>query len=60
LQNQTGTGPTNPFNGDVLIHHIESNYVTDNSDSITAMERKFETMVPLYSGSIASKLLSPS
>ena len=45
LQNQTGTGPTNPFNGDVLIHHIESNYVTDNSDSITAMERKFETMV---------------
>jgi hypothetical protein len=45
LQNQTGTGPTNPFNGDILIHHIESNYVTDNSDSITAMERKFETMV---------------
>ncbi len=45
LQNQTGTGPTNPFNGDILTHHIESNYVTDNSDSITAMERKFETMV---------------
>ena len=46
LQNQTaGNGQANPFNGDILITHIESNYVTDNSDSITAMERKFETMV---------------
>ncbi len=27
------------------MYHIESNYVTDNSDSVTAMERKFETMV---------------
>jgi hypothetical protein len=45
LQNQTGTGPTNPFNGDILVHHIENNDVADNSDSITAMERKFETMV---------------
>jgi hypothetical protein len=46
LQNQTaGNGLANPFNGDILIAHIESNYVTDNSDSITAMERKFETMV---------------
>jgi hypothetical protein len=27
------------------VHHIENNYVTDNSDSITAMEQKFETMV---------------
>ena len=46
LQNQAaGSGLANPFNGDVLIAHIESNYVTDNSDSITAMERKFETMV---------------
>jgi hypothetical protein len=45
LQNQAGTGPTNPFNGDILVYHIESNYVTDNSDSTTAMERKFETMV---------------
>ncbi len=27
------------------MYHIETNYVTDNSDSITAMERKFETMV---------------
>ena len=46
LQNQAaGGGPANPFNGDVLITHIESNYVTNNSDSITAMERKFETMV---------------
>ncbi len=46
LQNQTaGGGSANPFNGDILIAHIESNYVTDNSDSITAMERKFETMV---------------
>jgi hypothetical protein len=35
----------NPFNGDILITHIESNYVTDNSNSITAIERKFETMV---------------
>ncbi len=26
------------------MHHIENNYVTDNSDSITAMERKLETM----------------
>ncbi len=47
LQNQTaGGGTANPFNGDILIAHIESNYVTDKSDSITAMERKFETMVP--------------
>ena len=38
-------GMANPFNGDILIAHIESNYVTDNSDSITAMERRFETMV---------------
>ena len=46
LQNQNaGNGQANPFNGDILITHIESNYVTDNSDSITAMERKFETMV---------------
>jgi hypothetical protein len=46
LQNQAaGGGLVNPFNGDILIAHIESNYVTDNSDSITAMERKFETMV---------------
>jgi hypothetical protein len=45
LQNQAGTGPTNPFNGDILVHQIENDYVTDNSDSITAMERKFETMV---------------
>ena len=46
LQNQAaGGGPANPFNGDVLITHIESNYVTNNSDSITAMERKFKTMV---------------
>jgi hypothetical protein len=46
LQNQAaGGGLVDPFNGDILIAHIESNYVTDNSDSITAMERKFETMV---------------
>ena len=46
LQNQAaGGGLANPFNGDILIAHIESNYVTDSSDSITAMERKFETMV---------------
>ena len=46
LQNQaTGGGLVDPFNGDILMAHIESNYVTDNSDSITAMERKFETMV---------------
>ena len=45
LQNQAGTGPTNPFNGDILVHHIENNYVTDNSDSITTMEWEFETMV---------------
>jgi hypothetical protein len=46
LENQTtGNGQANPFNEDILIAHIESNYVTDNSDSITAMERKFETMV---------------
>jgi hypothetical protein len=46
LQNQaTNTIQANPFNGDILISHIESNYVSDNSDSITAMERKFETMV---------------
>ncbi len=45
LQNQASADPTNPFNGDILVNHIESNYVTDNSDSITAMERKFETMV---------------
>ena len=37
LQNQASAGPTNPFNGDILVNHIESNYVTDNSDSITAM-----------------------
>ena len=51
LQNQAAQGgPVDPFNGDILIAHIESNYVTDNSDSITAMERKFETMVrwPLF------------
>jgi hypothetical protein len=63
LQNQAaGGGLVNPFNGDVLIAHIESNYVTDNSDSITAMERKFETMVrcdprPSFNGSIALRLL---
>ncbi len=45
MQNQANAGQTNPFNGDILVYHIESNYVTDNSDSITAMERKFETMV---------------
>ncbi len=45
MQNQANAGPTNPFNGDILVYHIEGNYVTDNSDSITAMERKFETMV---------------
>jgi hypothetical protein len=46
LRNQSaGGGLANPFNGDILIAHIESSYVTDNSDSITAMERKFETMV---------------
>ncbi len=45
MQNQANAGPTNPFNGDILVYHIESKYVTDNSDSITAMERKFETMV---------------
>jgi hypothetical protein len=46
LQNQAaGGGLVNPFNGDILIAHIESNYVTDNSASITAMERKFQTMV---------------
>ncbi len=46
LQNQAaGGGLVNPFNGDILIAHIESNYVTDNSDPITAMEQKFETMV---------------
>ncbi len=46
LQNQTAnTTQANPFNGDILISHIESNHVSDNSDSITAMERKFETMV---------------
>jgi hypothetical protein len=46
LQNQIAGGDlVNPFNGDVLIAHIESSYVTDNLDSITAMERKFETMV---------------
>jgi hypothetical protein len=22
LQNQAGTGPTNPFNGDILVHHM--------------------------------------
>ncbi len=39
LQNQAAGGDlVNPFNGDILIAHIESNYVTDNSDSITAME----------------------
>jgi hypothetical protein len=46
LQNQAaGGGLANHLNGDTLIAHIESNYVTDNSDSITSMERKFETMV---------------
>ena len=46
LQNQAAnTIQTNPFNGDILISHIESNYVSDNSDSVTAMERKFEIMV---------------
>jgi hypothetical protein len=46
LQNQAAsTIQANPFNGDILISHIEANYVSDNSDSITAMERKFETMV---------------
>ena len=48
LQNQeAGGGLVNPFNGDILIAHIESNYVTDNSDSITAIERKFEAIDPL-------------
>jgi hypothetical protein len=46
LQNQAAsTIQANPFNGDILINHIESNYVSDNSDSITTMEWKFETMV---------------
>ncbi len=46
LQNQAAsTIQANPFNGDILINHIESNYVSDNSDSITAMERMFETMI---------------
>jgi hypothetical protein len=46
LQNQEASAiQANPFNGDILISHIEANYVSDNSDSITAMERKFETMV---------------
>jgi hypothetical protein len=46
LQNQAASPiQANPFHGDILINHIESNYVSDNSDSITAMERKFETMV---------------
>ncbi len=47
LQNQAANAiQTNPYNGDILIgHHIEANYVSDNSDSITAMEQKFETMV---------------
>ncbi len=46
LQNQaTGSTQANPFNDDILINHIEANYVSDNSDSITAMERKFETIV---------------
>ena len=46
LQNQAaGGGLVDPFNADILIAHIKSNYVTDNSDSITAMERRFETMV---------------
>jgi hypothetical protein len=46
LQNQAaGSGLANPFNGDILITHIESSYVTENLDSITAMERQFETMV---------------
>jgi hypothetical protein len=46
LQNQAvGGGLAYPFNGDILSAHIESNHVTDNSDSITAMERKLETMV---------------
>ena len=35
----------NPFNANVLIDHIHDNYVTDNNDSIIAIERKFETMV---------------
>jgi hypothetical protein len=31
LQNQAaGSGLANPFNGDILITHIESSYVTDN------------------------------
>ncbi len=46
LQNQaTNTIQANPFNEDILISHIEPNYVSDNSDSITAMERKFETIM---------------
>ena len=46
LQNQAAAGGlVDPFNGDILIAHIKSNYVTDNSDSIMAMERNFETMV---------------
>jgi hypothetical protein len=46
LQSQAASSIlANPFNGDILINHIEANYVSDNSDSITAMERKFETMV---------------
>ncbi len=46
LQSQAAnTIQANPFNGDILISPIESNYVSDNSDSITTMEGKFETMV---------------
>jgi hypothetical protein len=53
LQNQAAsTIQANPFNGDILIDHIKANYVSDNSDSITAMERKFETMVRWWSKTI--------
>ena len=63
LQNQAAQGGlANPFNGDILIAHIESDYVTDNSDSITAMEWKFETIWFVgdpkrsFNGSTTSKL----
>ena len=60
LQNQeAGGGLVNPFNGDILIAHIESNYVTDNSDSITAIERKFEAIDPLNGGILKSPTPHP-
>ena len=35
LQTQAaGGGPVDPFNGDILIAHIESNYVTDRIQTL--------------------------